>query len=65
VLAALAWPILAALLLTRLILPALLLLAGLALAALLGIALVLLAAALRILLFVRHGFALRGVEGWN
>jgi hypothetical protein len=61
VLATLAGPILAALLLTGLILAALLLLAGLVLTALLRIALVLLTAALRILLLVRHGVSLRDV----
>jgi hypothetical protein len=68
VLATLAGPILAALLLTGLILAALLLLAGLVLTALLRIALALLTAltaALRILLLVRHGASLRDVGGWN
>jgi hypothetical protein len=65
VLTALARPVLAALLLTRLILTALLLLARLVLAALLRIALILLTAALRILLLVRHWDALRFVVGWK
>ncbi|MFZ3308122.1 MAG: hypothetical protein WA280_01990 [Xanthobacteraceae bacterium] len=63
VLTALSGPVLAALLLTRLILTALLLLTGLVLPTLLRVALILLTAALRVFLIVRHWDALRDVYG--